>query len=84
MESDGYSKRYRTDSFACGQPPDPSGLDEHAHARAAFSELAKMVGVKQTIDLPSGTYTRNQPLVSGVLPDDLLEVLGADEPAPAL
>jgi hypothetical protein len=42
-----------------------------------------MVGVKQTIDFPSGTYTRNQPLVSGVLPDDLLEILGANVSAPA-
>jgi hypothetical protein len=65
-------------------PPDPKqGEDEHVHARAAFSELAKMVGVKQTIDFSSGTYTRNQPLVSGVLPDDLLEILGADASAPA-
>ena len=65
------------------KPPDPKpGEDEHVHARAAFSELAKMVGVKQTIDFPSGTYTRNQPLVSGVLPDDLLEILGADVSAP--
>ncbi len=68
-------------------PPDPKeGEDEHMHARAAFSELAKMVGVKQTIDFPSGTYTRNQPLVPGVLPDDLLEILDmtALKPAGAL
>jgi hypothetical protein len=72
--------------FLAVNPPDPKpGEDEHVHARAAFSELAKMVGVKQTIDFPSVTYTRNQPLVPGVLSNDLSEILGAgaDATAPA-
>ena len=57
-------------------PPEPKqGEDEHAHARAAFSELTKMVGVKQTIAFQNVTSPRNEPLSPGVLPDDLSEVL---------
>jgi hypothetical protein len=65
-------------------PPDPKpGEDEHIHARAAFAELAKMVGVKQTINFPNITHTRNQPLVPGVLSPDLAEILGASSSTPA-
>jgi hypothetical protein len=64
-------------------PPKPKPREEeHVHARAAFTELSKMVGVKQTIDFPPNVYTRNQPLVPGVLPDDLLEILDANGSAP--
>jgi hypothetical protein len=65
-------------------PPNPGPFeDEHKHARAAFSELTKLVSVRQTIGFPSVANTRNSPLVPGVLPDDLLEILVADVSAPA-
>jgi hypothetical protein len=57
-------------------PPPQNGQDEHKHARDAFAELAKLVGIKRKIDFPSVTYTRNQPLVPDVVPDDLLDFLG--------
>ena len=40
------------------------GEDGHMHVRVVFSELAKMVCVKQTIDFPKCTYTRNAALCS--------------------
>jgi hypothetical protein len=58
-------------------PPQPqNGQDEHKHARDAFAELAKLLGIKRKIDFPNVTYTRNQPLIRDVVPDDLLDFLG--------
>jgi hypothetical protein len=60
------------------RPPEPKWYEEeHKHARVAFSELTKMVSIKQAISFPSVKYTRNSPLVPGVLPDDLLAILVA-------
>lgn len=59
-------------------PIPQNGEDEHEHARRAFLELTKVVGVSRNIDFPTMTYTRNQPLEPGVVPDDLMKVVGFD------
>jgi hypothetical protein len=65
-------------------PPQPqNGQDEHKHARDAFAELTKLLGIKRKIDFPNVTYTRNQPLVRDVVPDDLLDFLGITPLDPA-
>jgi hypothetical protein len=64
-------------------PMSQAGQDEHKHARAAFLELTKLLGVKRNIDFPSVTYTRNAPLVPDVLPDDLQKILGVSASTPA-
>jgi hypothetical protein len=65
-------------------PPQPEkGQDEHQHARDAFAEMTKLLGIKRKIDFPDVTYTRNQPFVRGIVSDDLLDFLGIVHLAPA-
>jgi hypothetical protein len=59
-------------------PPFPlSNEEEHKHAQIAFKQLTALLGVKLNLAFPAMQYKRNQPLIPGVLPDELLEVLGA-------
>jgi hypothetical protein len=59
-------------------PPYPlPNEEEHRQARIAFQRLTALLGVKLNIEFPVMDYTRNQPLTSGVLPDDLIKVLYA-------
>jgi len=52
--------------------------EQHQHARKAFLEVSKMIGISRSIDFPTDPYTRNEPLDGDPLPTGLNDILVGD------